>query len=94
MKYRVTVIKVTDSGKSAFCRITSATAASWVRNEIGVGYLYFQEGIADEDKPKPGDAFDFEGEVAFEPLIDSDTGTVRTTSPEHGSVVLNRIVLK
>lgn len=95
MKYQITVIKISDSGKSAFCRVTTGvTGVSWVRNEVGIGYLYFQEGIAEEDKPKVGDSFPYEGTVEFEVLIDSETGEVRTTSEENGSVPLHRIVLK
>jgi len=88
MSVSIKVLKHSESGKSAFCRCTRTLGA--FASEIGVGYLY--KATEDAEMPAIGETLTWEGDVAFEPIVDADTGQVRTT--KDGSATLNRIVLK
>lgn len=88
MAVSIKVLKHSESGKSAFCRCSRKLGA--FSSEVGVGYLY----RADEntDLPVVGTELEWPGDVGFEPLVDAETGSVRTT--KDGSATLQRIVLK
>ena len=84
----IKVLKHSESGKSAFCRCSRKLGA--FSSEIGVGYLY--RASEDTELPEVGTELEWPGDVGFEPLVDADTGAVRTT--KDGSSTLQRIVLK
>jgi len=83
------VLKITESRKSALIKV-SKKVGPFV-SEIGIGYLYFEQDMSDDDKPSKGDSFPYEGEVEFTPLVDLETGEVRTSK---SGDTLNRVVLK
>lgn len=88
MAVQIRVLKHSESGKSAFCKCTRKLGA--FSSEIGVGYLYKDEDAT--ELPEKDTVLSWPGEVGFEPLIDAETGEVRTT--KDGKAVLQRIVLK
>lgn len=88
MAVQIRVLKHSESGASAFCRCTRVLGA--FASEVGVGYLYRAD--KDTELPEIGTTLSWPGDVGFEPLIDAETGEVRTT--KDGKAVLQRIVLK
>jgi hypothetical protein len=83
----IKVLKHSESGKSMFCRVTRNFMGAI--SEVGVGYLYKDP---DAELAPVGTIAQYPGEVGFEPLVDIDTGEIRTTAD--GKAVLQRIVLK
>lgn len=85
MKYSISILKHSDSGKSAFCKVSVAMGP--FVSEKGVGYLYVAEG---QELPAVGTTFPWDGAVSFADMVDIETGEVRQTK---GGVPLQRIVL-
>jgi len=84
-KFFIKVLKQSDSKKSCFCKVTCKVGV--LRSEVGVGYLYVDEG---DELPEIGTELPYEGEVGFQIMTNED-GEVRTTKE---GVPLERIVLK
>lgn len=87
--FNLRVLKITDSKKSALIKVS--IKAGIFTSEVGIGYLYFDQDTNEEDIPEKGFEFPYKGQVAFEPLVDTTSGEVRTTND---GVQLNRLVLK
>lgn len=86
----IKVIKHSESGRSAFCKCTRKLAG--FSSEIGVGYLYRDEEDEEAELAAIGTTLKWPGDVAFEDMVDHETGELRTT--KDGESVLQRIVLK
>lgn len=82
----LTVIRATESGKSAMIKVLKK--AGPFTSLRGIGYLAIEEGA---EMPAPGTSFPYEGEVDFQPLSDPETGEIRTYSD---GAEMKRIVLK
>lgn len=73
---KISVIKHSESGKSAFCRVSTKTSLGFI--ECGVGYLY-PEGEGEELPAVNSEAI-LEGfNVDFKEMVNSETGEVRAT---------------
>ena len=83
----ITVMKHSDSGKSAFCKCTRNF--NGFASEVGVGYLYKADD--DTELPPVKTSMEYPGSVEFENMVDAETGELRTTKE---GVALQRIVLK
>ena len=83
--YTIKVLKNSDSGKSSFCKVVKRCGP--FLSEVGVGYLYLEEG---QDLPDVGASFPYDGTVSFVDMVDTDTGELRQTK---SGAVLQRIAL-
>lgn len=70
-KFKIRVIKHSESGKSCFCEVS--TMAGPFKSRHGIGYLYA------EKLPEIGFTMDYAGDVAYKDMVDAETGELRTT---------------
>ena len=86
----ITCIKITDSGKSAFCR--ASTKVGWSSSQLGVGYLRPAVG---ETLPPVGETFTFEGTIEFREMVDVDkaTGDVTTRTTTEGTPLKELVLI-
>lgn len=84
----IRVLKHSESGKSAFCRVSTKVPGTPFTSEHGIGYLYVEEGA---DLPEVGFEFEYSGDISYDNMVDVESGEIRTTKD---GVPLQRIVLK
>ena len=85
----IRVMKHSESGKSAFVKVTRKLGP--FKSEVGIGYLYLDGDDPEAELPELDTEFNYPGEVGFENMIDTKTGELRTTK---NGEVLQRVVLK
>lgn len=89
-QFQITVLKHSESKKSAFCRVSTLIGAFLAPSHVG--YLRVAEG---EELPAVTTSFAFEGSVEKKPMqdVDKETGNVTPRTTKDGQQLYELVLI-